>query len=166
MRYQFPPFSFADTFPIKQTALIFTLACILTLNLFVYISCPPHSPCAKRLLIAEKLTRCLTPKKRPKKNPFLVRLVFFSHGQSSANSRHQGQGRTPFCNYKVSLHCYTASTLYLLPPLSPNPSPSFLPYKPERNPALSFCKIDSRPIYLSCRNAVSLWAAQQALEDL
>lgn len=43
MRYQFPPFSFADAFPIKQTALIFILVCILSLNSFVYVSCPPHS---------------------------------------------------------------------------------------------------------------------------
>ena len=64
MRYQFPPFSFADAFPIKQTALIFILACILSLHLFICIGCTPHSPCAKRLLIAEKLTRCLTPPKK------------------------------------------------------------------------------------------------------
>jgi len=44
--------------------------------------------------------------------------------------------------------------------------PAFSSLKLERNLALSFCKIDSRPVYFNCRNAVSLWAAQQALEDL
>lgn len=43
----------------------------------------------------------------------MERLVFFAHGQSSTNSRHRGQHRTPFCNCTLSLLYYTASTLYL-----------------------------------------------------
>lgn len=129
IRYQFPPFSFADAFPIKQTALIFILACILSLNLFVYLSCPPHSPCAKRLLIAEKLTRCLTPKKKAKKVFFLLggKTVFFSHGHSSTNSRHRGQHRTHFATtpYLSSATLLLLCTYYsIFPQTSP---PAFSP---------------------------------------
>lgn len=127
MRYQFPPFSFADTFPIKQTALIFTLACILTLNLFVYIGCPPHSPCAKRLLIAEKLTRCLTPKKRPKKIFFLLDLYFSHMAKAQLILGIKGKVGHLFATTKY----HSAATLLLLCtcyPLFPQtPPPAFSP---------------------------------------